>query len=373
MAHRIEIRPRDGRLELIDRLTGEVFVPRGANLLMLVPEGNHVASGLFRPHDWNPRAVERELGRMQQLGYNTVRVFIDACRVDCISTYHGTIRPSYVRNIARFLRIARSHDIVVMLASGNLPYRGYEPQIPCCDPFGGARNSLWLTSKGQAVFREYWVDVMRELKRQHAPLGDVFAYELQQEQFLEGDYPPLSFDSGTVTTADGQRYDMADPAQRQTMIDSNTRLGARKVSSAIRRLDPGALVTMGFFAGFPDDTRLVPSKAMLQRSALDLYDLHLYPGIGHDMPTLVDTLGLTDAVNKPVIMGEFGAILWAYPDPAAGGGALVDWQAESCSFGFDGWLIWIWARKDDVVYGARQAHDTIARALSPSRHPDPCS
>jgi hypothetical protein len=371
--HRIGVRERNGALELVDRRTGGSFVPRGANLLMLVPEGDHVVSGLFRPRDWNAAAVDRELGRMEALGYTTVRVFIDLCNVDCIATNRASIRPAYARNIARFLRFAKSHGLVVLLASNDLPDRGYGIQLPCCDPFGGYRNSLWLTAKGHALLRGYWVDVIRALKREDAPLGAVFAYEIQQEQFLLRDVAPLSFDSGMVTTADGRTYDMSDDAQKDAMIASNTRLAVRKARSAIRRVDPGALVTMGFFAGFPEDVRVVPSRAILHRSALDLYDLHLYPAVGHDLQTLVDTLGFTDAVTKPVVMGEFGAFRFAYPDAQVGSAALVHWQADSCAFGFDGWMVWLWARTDDEVFGAREGQDAIARALSPAQRPDPCA
>jgi hypothetical protein len=372
-SHRIGIRERNGSLELVDLRTGGPFVPRGANLLMLVREGDHVASGLFRPRDWNRAAVDRKLARMQTLGYNTVRVFIDLCNVDCIATKRASIRPAYGRNIARFLRIAKSHGLVVLLASNDLPDRGYGAQLPCCDPFGGYRNSLWLTAKGHALLRQYWVDVIRALKRANAPLGAVFAYEIQQEQFLLRGVAPLSFDSGMITTADGRTYDMSDDAQKDSMIASNTRLAVRKVRSAIRASDPGALVTMGFFPGFAEDFRVVPSAAMLHRSALDLFDLHLYPAVGYDLQTGVDTLGLTDGVIKPVVMGEFGAFRFAYPDADAGSEALVQWQAGSCAFGFDGWMVWLWARSDDEVFGARESHDTIAQALSPTRRPDPCA
>ena len=89
--------------------------------------------------------------------------------------------------------------------------------------------------------------------------------------------------------------------------------------------------------------------------------------------TGVDTLGLTDGVTKPVVMGEFGAFRFAYPDAEAGSAALVQWQEESCAFGFDGWMVWLWARTDDEVFGAREDHDAIARALSPEQRPDPCA
>ncbi len=367
------MRSRDGGRELFDRRTGDTFVPRGSNLLMKVREGDHVASGLFRPRDWDPKAVDRELGRMQALGYNTVRVFIDLCQVDCISTKGGSIRPTYAANISRFLKIAKSHGLVVLLASVDVPDRGYSNRLPCCSPFGGYRNSLWLTKAGLALLREYWTEVVRALKARGAPLEVILAYELQQEQFVLADVEPLSLDSGSVTTADGETYDMAVPADRAAMVESNTRLGASRTRVAIRQLDPGALVTMGFFASFPGDARVVPSRALMERSSLDLVDLHMYPGVGYDLAAQVALIGLTDAVSKPVMMGEFGAFRFAYPNPRVGAWELAQWQADSCAFGFRGWLSWLWANKDDEVFGTREGGDAIARVLSPAERSDPCS
>ncbi len=361
----------DGTRELFDRRSGETFVPRGANLLMKVREGDHVASGLFRPRDWSPAAIDRELGRMAALGFNTVRVFIDLCQVDCISSPRGTIRSVYARNIAAFLRMARDRDLVVVLASNDVPDRGYSDRLPCCSPFGGYRNSLWLAPEGHDLLEEYWTEVVRALQRQRAPLEHVI-YELQQEQWVLADVEPLSLASGTVTTADGGTYDMADPTDEEAMVVSNVRVAARRVRAAIRRLDPGALVTMGFFARFPGDDRVVPVPGMLESSALDLVDLHLYPGVGHTLEEHVERLGLTRAVTKPVVMGEYGAFRFAYPSARFGAYELARWQADSCAYGFEGWLIWLWAARDEEVYGAREEGAAIADLLSPDSRPDPC-
>jgi hypothetical protein len=168
--HWVGVRERAGGLELFDRRTGDAFVPRGSNLLMKVPEGTGVASGLFRPHDWNPKKVDRELRSMTALGYDTVRVFIDLCNVDCISTANGRIRPAYARNIAAFLRMARDRGLVVMLASADVPDLRYSDRLPCCSPFGGYRNSLWLAPEGHDLLVEYWTEVVEALQREDAPL-----------------------------------------------------------------------------------------------------------------------------------------------------------------------------------------------------------
>jgi hypothetical protein len=361
----------DGTKELFDRRTRETFVARGSNLLMKVREGDHVASGLFRPRDWSPAKVDRELRGLASRGYTIVRVFIDLCQVDCISTSNGSIRPEYARNIARFLEMARKRGLVVMLASNDVPDRGYSDRLPCCTPFGGYRNSLWLAPDGHDLLEEYWTEVVRALQRQDAPLQNVI-YELQQEQWVFDDVAPLSLTSGMVTTADGQTYNLSSPAQKREMVESNTRVAADRVRAAIRRLDPGALVTMGFFAEFPGDNRVVPIPAMLTDSALDLVDLHLYPGVGHTLEEQVDQIGLTGAVTKPVVMGEFGAFRFAYGSPRLGAYELARWQVDSCAYGFEGWLTWLWAKRDVEVYGALQAKGAIAGLLSPDEMPDPC-
>ncbi len=370
--HWIGVRERAGRLELFDRHTGDPFVPRGMNLYVKVREGGEFASTLFRPGDWKPRWVDRQLSLMAAQGYNVVRPLIDACRRDCISTSGAGVRQAYVDNIASFLKMARELGLVVILSSNDLPDPGYGERLPCCHPFGGYRNSLWLTPKGHHILVEYWKDVVEALKRAHAPL-DAVIYELQQEQFLLSDVEPLSLTEGTVTTADGATYDMADPVQKAAMIDANVRLATRRARAAIRREDPGALVTMGFFADFPDDPRVVPSRAMLESSALDLVDLHLYPGASFSFDDQVDALGLSDAVVKPIIMGEYGAFRFAYRDPRIASYALAHWQADSCAYGFSGWLEWLWARTDDEVFGAQEDNGAIARLLAPDTRPDPCS
>jgi F5/8 type C domain len=112
---------------------------------------------------------------------------------------------------------------------------------------------------------------------------------------------------------------------------------------------------------------------MLRSSALDLVDLHLYPGVGHDLDQQVHAIGLSDTVRKPVMMGEFGAFRFAYANPQVGAYALAHWQADSCAFGFAGWLVWLWSTSDGEVYGAREGGDAIAALLSPVQRPDPCS
>ncbi len=181
--HWIGVRTSHGVPRLFDRRTGHMFVPRGANYQRLVIRDGVRVSGLFSPSTWRPAAVEADLDRMRALGFNVVRSFVDLCTKDCISGDDG-LRDVYVANIARYLRMARDHGIAVILASVDVPDRGYFEHAPCCSPFGGYRNSLYFSLKGQQIGVRYLTDLVRALREDHAPLQAVAAWEIQQEQFV---------------------------------------------------------------------------------------------------------------------------------------------------------------------------------------------
>ena len=46
--------------------------------------------------------------------------------------------------------------------------------------------------------------------------------------------------------------------------------------------------------------------------------------------------------QKPVLMGEFGAFTLAYPTLSDAATGLQSWQIQSCTYNFNGWLLWIW-------------------------------
>lgn len=53
---------------------------------------------------------------------------------------------------------------------------------------------------------------------------------------------------------------------------------------------------------------------------------------------------------------------------------MVDWQVESCTYGFDGWLFWSWDNPGQPQFWkATDAAGVIERALSPNARLDPCA
>lgn len=359
--------------QLVDRRTGDVFVPRGVNMLRKRGMGG---DKLFQSYD--PDWVDDQLRAIRALDFNTVRVFIDMC-MPCTSTSAG-VRDDFLDHLAHLIERVAAHGLVAMLTSNDVPDPGYSDRLPCCEPFGGYRNSLYLSPEGHEIAAEYFGDVLTGLLERGAPLEAVMAWQLANEWFVLRDVPPISLTSGVVTAADGNAYDLADDEQVADMVAGSLTAYIDGVAAAIRRHDPDGLVTIGFFAAeepgagrVAADHRWVMPEVALRAPGLDLVDLHAYPGLGATWPRQVAAFGLDEDVTVPVVLGEFGAFLAAHPDAASAAEALVRWQLDSCAHGFAGWLVWLWGGPDDdEVFAADADEAAIARALSPMERPDPC-
>ncbi len=359
--------------QLVDRRTGDVFVPRGVNLLRKRGGGG---DKLFQSYDsdW----VDEQLRAIAALDFNTVRVFIDMC-MPCTSTSAG-LRDDFLDHLAHLIERVAAHGLVVMLTSNDVPDPGYSDHLPCCEPFGGYRNSLYLSPEGHEIAAEYFADVLTGLLEREAPLEAVMAWQLANEWFVLRDVPPISLTAGVVTAADGNTYDLADDEQVAEMVAGSLTTYVDGVAAAIRRHDPDGLVTIGFFAAeepgagrVAADPRWVMPEVALRAPGLDLVDLHAYPGLGATWPKQVAAFGLDEHVTMPVVLGEFGAFLSAHPDAASAAESLVRWQVDSCEHPFAGWLVWLWGGPDDdEVFAVDADEAAIARALSPIERPDPC-
>jgi hypothetical protein len=95
------------------------------------------------------------------------------------------------------------------------------------------------------------------------------------------------------------------------------------------------------------------------------------------MKAQMKDFGMIGMKAKPIIMGEFGAeqTLGSSTNAAA---HLVQWQIESCQFGFDGWLLWTWdlTQSEDPnnkYFTAVDGSGEIGYALAPFGRSDPCS
>ena len=372
--HVIGVRVRNGAGELFDRRTGKPFVVRGANYLQLDLTGSGpLYDGLFDPRGVPLARVRADFARMRTFGFNTVRVFLDLARGDRIGSAAG-LSPAYVGRVAAVFKLAKTAGLLLIPTvnewDGEVGYRAAIPRRT----FGGDFNGLYLTGEGIKAASRFYLDLIRGLRKRKVPLAVVLAWELRNEQFFERNLPPFSLPSGRVQTANGRTYDLGEPAAKDRMADEGLRYFVARVRAAIRSVDPGVPVTMGFFNPQPaKDPRLVRTAPELASSALDFFDFHYYPGGPTSLAAAAGLFGMVGYTRKPILLGEYGAFKTAYSSPAEGAAALVDLQVESCRQGFDGWLYWLWDERSDELWTGRDGDDAINRAMSVAQRPDPCA
>jgi hypothetical protein len=373
--HRIGVRLAGATGQLFDRQTGSAFTPRGFNLIRLAG-GHH--STLSVGH-YDSEATERAFARMQAGGYNTVRLFLD--------TYPGglpgmetPLSDEFMDNATDFLARAAAHDIQVLFTTDWLPEGNSNAYAFQSDPGIEDVNSLYLSRGGVEANEHFFADFARGLVERGARLDALLAYELRNELYFTDKYPPFSLTKGKVTTANGKSYDMGSAKDRNRMIEENLVFWIDRMRAAILAVDPTALVTIGFFqpkgpnTSRVGDDRLIETRAAILNSTADFIDLHGYPGGDLNLRQIVENFKLPKATAKPILMGEFGAEHRAYGTIDDAVRTLVQWQIESCSYGFDGWLVWTWdALEQPEFWNALDKNGAIEHAFAPAGRPNPCA
>lgn len=381
-SYRIGVRQVGGVGEFWDRATGGKFVPRGNNYVRLGPQEDEWGQPLFYhsvfdPGAYNAVQIEAAFARMQEDGYNVVRVFWSQNTI----MKAGQFDPAYVANVVDLARRASAHGLYVLFTMDWTPGGKYGEIMgrDCCTRFNGT-NLTYLAPSGLEATQAFFVDYIRALLAAGLPKDAVWAWELRNELFFDGDQPPLSLTGGLVTTANGKTYNMASAADKQLMLEEGLVYWIDSLRAAIRALDPTALVTVGFFhpqepnPSRIGDTRLAVTRPAIWQSQADFIDLHPYPGVELTLAEYVENYGLDNYQAKPVVMGEFGAFTNSYGSEAAAAQALQNWQIESCGYGFDGWLLWTWdTYEQPEIWNGLSGNDAIDYALAPGRRPNPCA
>jgi hypothetical protein len=384
--HAIAVRVVDGDGVFVDRRTGARFVPRGNAFLR---RGlRDVGGGMLISHQatfdvgsYDAASAEAALRAMHAEGYNVVKVFLDsACVRTCLGNpATGWLSFEYLRNVLDFLRRAKANQLAVVIAADEPPWgTTWNAQIGA--PFDGF-NKWYLTTAGVEGFSAFWLDLVSALVILDAPLDAIWAYELGGETWFQPERAPLAARQGVVTTANGRSYDLADPGQRELMLADGLAYFTQRVTSAIKAVEPTALVSMGFIAPTaphswrPGDTRYALPLTALDRTALDFLDLHSYPGWDLPLDLYAQNFGLGRS-RKPIVIGEIGAYQFAYRNIAEAAAGLQTWQAASCAYGVDGWLLWTWDTPTPVeprMWSATAEGGYLAHALGPYARPDPCA
>ena len=380
--HRIRVRSVGGTGELYDGSNGESFVVRGANYAFVpVGSGRHELH-VLKVGVYDGARTRKDFARLAGLGYNTVRVFLDHCSKGpgCIGDIDNSgLNPAYLDNIADMIAAARQTGLVILFTSNDLPDQGgyaEEANAQSGATFAGYRNSYYLTPGAIRATRRYWRDLLSGLVERRAAFDAVLAWELVNEQWMFSDAPPLSLADGLVETTTGT-YDMADAAQKQAMVDEGLMHYIAQMKEEILAHDPTALVTMGFFA--PEIVApgwYLRTARLLTESELDFFDFHAYPG-GPPLSEYPVHFGMLGYKAKPILLGEYGAFRHQYLTIESAARAVTDWVADSCRFGFDGWLYWTyWPANPDAgdrTWSLTDEDGTLLKMLAPVDQPDPCA
>lgn len=376
--HPIGVRLVGGTAEFYDRQTGEKFIPRGFNYVRIAPMSD-ANPGLWHstlnPGFYDPQKAETALQGMHTAGYNLVRIFVDCCREgNNVGDPSGGLSQAYLENVVDFLEKAKANQIYVLLISDLTPAQGGYDEMwaHCCTTFDG-ENLRYLTPGGHKAESRFNQDFIRALIEMGAPMESIFAYDLTNEVHFSVDQPPFNLTTGKVTTANRQTYDMTKPEDKQRMMDENLIYWIDQQRAAILEVDPTALVTVSFPAINTGQTT-VNTVPAIWKSAADFIDLHAYLGWGLSLKDYVDRFGINGYQEKPIILGEFGAAKRAFPTAVFAAQNLVNMQAESCNYGFDGWLMWTWDTDEQPdLWNGMSENGEISADLAPRYRPDPCT
>jgi hypothetical protein len=387
--HRITTHRIYGIAGFYDQQTSDSFIPRGVNYSILIPILDHYEDRLFAVGVYDQNRTTADFAAITVAGYNTVRIIMDGCTSgnSCIGVQEGQgLNPAYLDNIVDLMNLAKKNNLFLIMASNGLPELGGYSDLANQEAdqnIASGRNAEVLTAAGIETWQQYWADLLSGLIARQAPLEIVLGWELQAEQYYQSDQVPFSLEDGNIKPANGHNYDLSDSAQKEALAVDSMRYFISQERQTILNYDPTAMVTMGFLA--PDspnawregDERMVVSVGMLEESDLDFFDFHAYPGAGLSISELSQNFGLGGHITRPILMGEVGAYTWTYPEVSDGVIVIQDWIADSCTYGFSGWLYRGYypepAGLPDASWGFVDEQNSILNALSPNFQPDACT
>jgi hypothetical protein len=386
--HRIGVRSGSSFAEFYDRNSSAAFTPRGYNYIRLATltdfKGNpYLAHSTFAVGLYDASRAETALAGMRASGYDLVTIITEGCCLGMIGDPAGGLNPAYIANLVDFLERAKANSVGVVIASSWLPsFGGYIDHYGDCYPQFDQINLVYLSSCGVTATKLYFQDLVHALINASAPMDAIFAYEVWDEYYYFAPAAPFNASTGTITTANGQTYDMSSTASRQQMMDDGLVYFADQVRTSILALDPTALVTISFFP--PEgpnpsrigDPRIIQVYPAIAKSTLDYVDLHPYPVVENlTMDQVAENFGFVGfQQQKPIVMGEYGAFRWAYPSVSDAATGMQNWQIQSCAYHFKGWLLWTWdTDEQSELWNGLSSGGAMNQALAPTSRPDPCT
>jgi hypothetical protein len=367
---------RDGNF--VQRGSNQRFHPRGFHYVRLRPDGAHY---VFAPSLYDPNRAEAMLADLSRNGFNVVRVFIGAVE----TVEDGRLSPRLMANFCDFLERAERHGVYVIVVVdwvanakryndiiGNTPANVESVQVHYLDQRHIAAKALYLQDFIGAI-------------KGHNPrlLSAVFAYELENESYMDSAYKPFSESSGKFEFM-GKSYDMSSAKELQELVDLASARRCNALVKAIHAVDADAMVSCSVYTfnavgrtgpgalrtDKSPETRFPMRPLAMVKTKLSYIDIHLYSfteeGLERDLRS-IEWTKLRPAckkAGKPLFVGECGAFKSQIPTLAEAADAMTRHIGRVMDKGFAGYCYWTYDCDEQTdLYNAKMGGGEIFRAL----------
>jgi|GEM_PF-1169859 len=347
--------------------------------------------------DYDPYSAETMLGMLGELGYNTVRIFISNGRnpgnQGTAGEYEsGTkISPAYMENVIDFLERARRHGIYVLVCFG-------ENEVPDNRYF---RNLVPYSSQQDFLFNKDYMEAKMEYiglflqyirTKDPTLMNSILAVQEQNEFSYNPQLEPFSITEGQyLFHGNGTAYDMSDADSRRELANEAFVHYISNVRRTLDEIDPGILLCIGTstidLAGvrypeergiFPDTDKNHPLTAVEYLAAeIDFLDIHSYnftepdkkgsEVIKNDMECmLLDTAECIEyRKEKPVILGEYGAVTGVQDSFDLARLYIIDQRNEAVLNNLKGTILWSFdGFSQNELYSAMEDNGNFLMQLS---------
>jgi len=253
--------------------------PVGCNFL---PSTSINQIEMWQADTFDPATIDRELGWAQQIGFNTVRVFLhDVPWKDDREGFH--------QRVARFLEIAAKHNIRTMFVIFDGVWDPDPQSGPQRQPRPGVHNSGWVQSPGRVVLADpAKQDALKEY------VTDIFYRYGQDERVLAWD---LFNEPDNPNTSS---YGPLELKNKKAVAEQLV----RRAFEWLREVAPQQPATVGIWAG--DNWHEPERLQSVQRISLELSDVVSFHDYGgpESMQLRIDRLR---RYGRPLLCTEFMA------------------------------------------------------------------
>lgn len=404
----------------------KVFVPRGVNYLRM--EGSEPVTLDVGKYD--PVKAEDMFTSLRVDGYNHNRVFIRHGNwVDAgISGPLMSTTPfnsAYLDNVVDYIKRGARNKIYTSVVLQDIPTNCYfytliQGGTRCATdytvPNVFGTNAFFMDPGYVAAKAKYMELFAAEMvTRLGSDITAILNYSAANEANFDASQAPFTNWDASTYSLNGKTYRMDVAADRQEAADAAFVNYSLLVKAGLRRGDPNAKFTVGFYTNYavnkigfdglaycagPAPCKVTvnypdfryPARVSKVLTILDMAELHFYPRpltmsmvpgsgtytVAKDLATV--EMNSTTMTKKPVIIGEWGAFRSFYPTVSQAASAMKAAQKAACALGADGYDFWTYDTVEQVtgagvqeLYTLTQDSERINQDLYPLGRPNPCS